>query len=132
MIRLQIVSDVTLNAIELESSLGADDTDTVAKITLETAETAPVTEVEQVSKVTIENPPLKILFNDDCWLKITDADGKVVVAGVYTAKRPLEIQGKLPMKLNTARASVIKSVMLGDKEISLESNRLSKRRFEIK
>ncbi len=127
-----LVSDVDVNTIELESTVGTDDTDTVPQSTLETSETTPVIEVEQAPKVTLENLSLTMTFNDDCWLKITDADGKVVASGVYTAKKPLKVQGKLPMKLNTARASVIKSVMLGDKEISLESNRLSKRRFEIK
>ncbi len=97
----------------------------------EVSEQATATENNEKNDAVSDNT-VKMIFSDDCWLKITDADGKVVATGVYTAKRALEVQGKLPMKLNTARPSVIKSVMLGEKEISLEKNQLSTRRFEIK
>ncbi len=135
-----LANDIDMNAIELESvSEVADNTDVLKEDKLYNSEILTVTEAKEKPKAIIENTKanvedssLKITFSDDCWLKITDADGKVVAVGIYTAKRPLEVRGKLPMKLNTARVSAIKLVTLDGKKISLESNRLSKRRFEIK
>ncbi|MBS9781456.1 MAG: helix-turn-helix domain-containing protein [Gammaproteobacteria bacterium] len=125
-----LASDTHLNTITLESTLD-EATDQSKEKNTDTADKSMGTEENKTNDI-VKNNMVKMTFSDDCWLKITDADGKVVATGVYTPKKSLSVEGKLPMKLNTARVSVIKSVMLGDKEISLESNRLSKRRFEIK
>ncbi|MCC4265324.1 DUF4115 domain-containing protein [Oceanimonas baumannii] len=69
------------------------------------ADEASAEPVEQASPVVNEvtpeaDPELLVLgFNADCWIKITDAEGRVLSEGVKTASDRLELKGKPPFRL---------------------------------
>ncbi len=75
---------------------------------------------------------LKITFTTDCWLEILDANGKKIKVGVFNANKPLDITAKLPITMRTARGSVVKTVLLNKKEVSLEDYRIDSKHFKFK
>lgn len=145
-------ADLLFSDIELESILaGLPDLDTdqeqtsvntedSATITADTTAAEPqVTEATEAATIaaeqdtnSAENIPLEITFNADCWLKITDATGKVLVTNTYSPTRPVSVQGKPPFTLVTARPAYIKAVTFNQQTVKLDDYRISGRRYEIK
>ena len=58
------------------------------------------TDSQAVASATGTNARLLALsFTDDCWIKITDSQGKVLSEGVKKAEQSLALEGEPPFKL---------------------------------
>lgn len=64
----------------------------------ETAEAAPAPATEQPVAAAGEGN-VAINFSADCWLQVTDADGKVVFSGLKRKGENLQVVGKAPLAL---------------------------------
>lgn len=102
-------SSVTAEA-ELDSSPAVSDSATstpaVAEPTTqpsaaeaEPAGAMPSSEAEQEAPEAANARLLSLSFSDDCWIKITDSQGKVLSEGVKKADQSLSLEGEPPFKL---------------------------------
>lgn len=138
-----LVSELTLSSIDFDDTLAntATENKPTPENNLQSDGVTEQTTVEQESletqsiseeEVAPEEQALQLQFKNDCWLKITDANGNVLASGVYSTKRPVDIKGKAPFKLTTARQEAIKVISLNGEAITLGNYRVSNRRYEIK
>ncbi|MGX9460545.1 RodZ domain-containing protein [Shewanella sp. A14] len=61
---------------------------------------------------------LTIEFSGDCWVNVTDANGKVIVDGVKKASQKVEVRGKKPFKVILG-APQVASINLDGNNVSL-------------
>ncbi|MDD8058693.1 MULTISPECIES: RodZ domain-containing protein [Shewanella] len=61
---------------------------------------------------------LKIELSGDCWINVTDANGKVLVDGVKTAAKSVEVRGTKPFKVILG-APQVASISLDGDQVSL-------------
>lgn len=135
----ELASEIDLDRIELESVLDSlSDTttgrsDATTEAVADTSAAVATAENQEANdKAVSDSVPLKITFRADCWLKITDANKKVLASNTYSTKRSVNAEGKPPFTLITARASAIKTVTFNQKVVKLSDYRRSSRRYEIK
>ncbi|ART81852.1 hypothetical protein CBP31_03785 [Oceanisphaera profunda] len=65
---------------------------------------------------------LTLSFSDDCWIKITDSQGKVLSEGVKKAQQSLALEGEPPFKLILGVPTAVRAEYLG-KAVDLSSFR---------
>lgn len=65
---------------------------------------------------------LTLSFSDDCWIKITDSQGKVLSEGVKKAQQSLALEGEPPFQLILGVPTAVRAEYLG-KAVDLSSFR---------
>ncbi len=115
-----------IGTIQLESS---DETITNNAITAaeKTAEQPDQSTTEPGKPVT-----LKMRFSDECWIKATDANGKVLVSKIYKKGQKLSRKGVLPITIAVARVNAIQSLTLDDKPLKLSDYKIGNIKYELK
>ncbi|PIE46366.1 MAG: hypothetical protein CSA44_00180 [Gammaproteobacteria bacterium] len=115
-----------IGTIQLESS---DETITNNAITAaeKTAEQPDQPTTEPGKPVT-----LKMRFSDECWIKATDANGKVLVSKIYKKGQKLSRKGVLPITIAVARVNAIQSLTLDDKPLKLSDYKIGNIKYELK
>ncbi|WP_319782170.1 cytoskeleton protein RodZ [Oceanisphaera sp. IT1-181] len=120
-------------AIEPVSDSAAEPTDAAAEnavdgtavddTTVDNATVANKTSGEPAASATSTNARLLTLsFSDDCWIKITDSQGKVLSEGVKSAQQSLALEGEPPFKLILGVPTAVRAEYLG-KAVDLSSFR---------
>jgi len=64
---------------------------------------------------------LEILFRDECWVTVKDADGKTIFNNLRRNGQELSISGKAPLNVLVGRVSAVSSFRYDGKTIDLES-----------
>lgn len=122
--------------IQLESSpppadsgeSATTETDTPAADTATASKTAADKSQQQTAKPSA----LSMRFNDDCWIKITDAKGKVIAAKTYKKGKKLSTKGYLPITIAVARSGAISALQLDGKAVKLADYKVGNIKYELK
>lgn len=78
-----------------------------------------------------KNVQLVLNLNDNCWLKVSDSEGKVLAIGMKSSGDRLNLNGKPPYKLILGDATAVKATYQG-KPVSITPNpRNNSARFSI-
>ncbi|MBS9778073.1 MAG: helix-turn-helix domain-containing protein [Gammaproteobacteria bacterium] len=75
---------------------------------------------------------LVIRFKNKCWLEIKDASGELLASGIYSARKPVTIEGKMPFSMKMARQEAVKELILNGSQVLLGTFKVKKRRYVIK
>lgn len=118
-----------VNATDTAANLAANATDTPPAIQLETANTATT---EEPAAPVAKEIHLVMTFKKDCWLKITDANGKVLASNVYSPKRRINVKGTAPFAAVIGRPDTVKSMRINDKTVVLSDYKVGNVKYEIK
>lgn len=75
---------------------------------------------------------LVMTFKKDCWLKITDASGKILASNVYSKKRKIDVKGQAPFAAVIARPYTVNSMHIDDNKVNLSDYKVGNIKYEIK
>ncbi len=146
---VELVSDLDLNTLELESSfdderagLNSSNEGEGAAERLSEQSQGESSGVEsdavtgdgsdvKTTQATSEESTLVMNFKSKCWLEIKDSTGKMMASGIFSSRRPVNVTGKPPFELKTVRKDVIKKVEFNGNSIELDTYKVSKRRYTI-
>ncbi|ART78756.1 RodZ domain-containing protein [Oceanisphaera avium] len=80
---------------------------------------AEINDSEETDDAAVSPPAnarlLSLSFSDDCWIKITDSQGKVLSEGVKKAEQSLALEGEPPFKLILGVPSAVRLEYLNEK-----------------
>ncbi len=128
---VEIVSGSTGTGIEL--SLNVSDTPPVVPelselekvvdaIEPETTETpAAVETATQNTPEAVDAKLLQVGFNNECWVTIKDAKGKVLFNGIKKSGQQISLSGDLPLRVSIGRVNSVSKITFGGKEVDLNS-----------
>lgn len=74
---------------------------------------------------------LRMGFTRECWIKVTDANGKVLIGRIYKKGQNLSVKGASPLSLVIGNAGAITAVKLNDKAIKLANFQTGKLRYRF-
>lgn len=89
----QLAADATTviesSSVVVDDKEGIDLADATTAVIASTHETV-------LKNVVVSRDNLRIVFNDECWLEVTDSDGDVLAADIYQAGDVFETEGAAP------------------------------------
>jgi len=53
---------------------------------------------------------LRLTFSDECWVKIVDADDKILIDAIYKKGNTIEVYGKEPLKINLGNGKGVRVI----------------------
>lgn len=62
---------------------------------------------------------LRVTFNDDCWVEVTDARGRTLVSSLRRAGDTLDVQGEAPLRVVFGAVSAVGSVYFNGEAVNL-------------
>lgn len=62
---------------------------------------------------------LKVMFSDDCWVKVNDASGATVFTGQKSAATQLVVQGQSPFRITLGNAAAVSSITVNGSSVSV-------------
>lgn len=74
--------------------------------------------VEAVEVVADSETNIGLQFSQDCWVKISDVDNKVLINKLMKANTNIELAGKSPLNVSLGRASAV-SIQVDNKDFDL-------------
>lgn len=69
--------------------------------------------------VAVSADVLKVIFSDDCWVKVSDATGATVFTGQKSAANKLVVRGRSPFRVTLGNAAAVSSIMVNDSSVSV-------------
>lgn len=115
--------------IDLTSLTAAEDETPAAANSDEAEQT---NEAETLAQAAAKEIHLIITFKKDCWLKITDADDKILASNVYSKKRKIDVKGTAPFAAAIARPDAVKSISLNGKTVRLADYKVGNIKYTFK
>lgn len=116
---------------EREMAVGDEATEPAEPLTTDT-EVAVVTQSESVDQ---ENLPglvrLEMNFSNDCWVQVTDADGKRLVSALRRDGDALDVQGRAPLRVVVGAMNAVESLRFEGESMDLGSFRVVNNRSEF-
>ena len=76
---------------------------------------------EQNIPAAVDAQLLQVAFNNECWVTIKDAKGKVLFNGIKKSGQRISLSGDLPLRVSIGRVNSISKISFGGKEIDLSS-----------
>lgn len=73
----------------------------------EDASNAALAEESAQSEAVASNGELVLVFSDDCWVRITDANGKVLALGIKKGGTSMTLSGPTPYELTLGKPSAV-------------------------
>ncbi|MFP3029256.1 MAG: cytoskeleton protein RodZ [Arsenophonus sp.] len=115
------VNTESLNPVEIKiatlpGSVINDNSNKERYRTVETSDNIDYNRTESVNSVVIS-------FKGECWLEVSDAQGKILFSGIKNAGQKLELNGKLPYQFNIGIPANINLLFKGN---SVDLNRFIK------
>lgn len=98
----------------------------------EVAQANEVNEAEIPAQPAAETIHLIITFKQDCWLKITDANDKILASNVYSKKRKIDVKGAAPFSAAIGRPNAVKSVSINGKTVRLADYKVGNVKYTFK
>lgn len=106
------------------------------QIVLESTNDLPAVKLEEVLPRAVLETQLRIKFdaNQECWIKMTDANKKVIVSDTYPAGKSVDVVGdfEYPLTIRTWRPDALQAFSINDKAIQLTTHKVSASKFVIK
>ncbi|WP_029653669.1 RodZ domain-containing protein [Marinobacter daepoensis] len=116
---------------EPEMAVGGEATETAGPLTTDTE----VSVVAQSESVDQENLPglvrLEMNFSNDCWVQVTDADGKRLVSALRRDGDALDVQGRAPLRVVVGAMNAVESLRFEGESMDLGSFRVVNNRSEF-
>lgn len=99
-----------LTAWQEEQNTGlSDDELSSENLNLQQAETSSEVTAKENTQPTASAPSgeLVLVFSDDCWVRITDANGKVLALGIKKTGTSMSLSGPAPIELTLGKPSAV-------------------------
>lgn len=91
-----------------EQSTAALDDSELSSESLVVEESAPAKAAEEtVANTAGASGELVLVFSDDCWVRITDANGKVLALGIKKGGTSMSLSGPTPIELTLGKPSAV-------------------------
>lgn len=129
-------------SLTLATDTGAESppTEVNSPSTIDTEDTRATTEnseqitnnEEQALEPAVKEIHLVMTFKKDCWLKITDAKGKILASNVYSKKRKIDVKGQAPFIAVIGRPYTVNSMHVDNNKVSLSDYKVGNVKYEIK
>ena len=87
----------------------------------EKAETPVAETVAQTTPEPVDAKLLQVGFNNECWVTIKDAKGKVLFNGIKKSGQQISLSGDLPLRVLIGRVNSVSKITFGGKEVDLSS-----------
>ncbi len=125
------------NVLNSEVPAQANNTDDIVLSPFDPDETEQNVASTEETETTTDDKPKKtatlvITFRDNCWIKVKDASGKVIISKVFRKGKKLETKITSPITIKLARPEAIKAIKFAKKDINLKNYKVSKRTYKIK
>lgn len=107
--------------IQVNSTIAADSAD--KPVTPDSSDTTPATTVSpsvdtETAPATAQNA-IAMTLTADCWMKITDANGKALVNGVRKAGSDIALNGTAPFKLVIGAPAAVSSLKFNGQSVDM-------------
>lgn len=100
----QVISDLETGTEEVTSELTDDE---LSAESLASGEPEAVSGPEVATTNTATSGELIFVFSDDCWVRITDANGKVLALGIKKGGTSMSLSGPTPIELTLGKPSAV-------------------------
>ena len=137
-------SEVMVSPVEIEAGAAtrvpSDSPVEVAEVIEPESPEMTVTETEQetvtepasaADEIARSNALLRMTFNDDCWVQVTDAEGNRLASSLRTKGDVLEVSGEAPLSIVVGAVSALDALEFQGEAVDLNSIRTVNNRAEF-
>lgn len=91
----------------------------------------PATVVEEAAPVAVSGVRLQATFVADCWVSVTDGEGKTLVSSLRRAGGGFDVSGEPPLKVVIGAADAVGSLTFQGQAVSLSDYRVVNNRVQF-
>lgn len=121
-------------ASEKENTPERENTTTITVPTIKLTSAQTTQEEEKSDEKPITKPKtvaLTMAFKAECWVKVTDANDKVLTSRLYKAKSKLNVKGVAPLNMVVGNPGVVQSAKLNGKPMRLSTYKVGRIKYSI-